>query len=104
MSLKTLINILVEETLVEINAISAGGATLLTPDSIQGFQSGFGAGEEGEEGIGGLVNSGEADSDIEDENFDQIGQRDKHRKQLFKFMWSGEDPKNKPPKVKYVAV
>lgn len=104
MSLKALINLLVEETLVEMNAISTGGAALLTPDAVQGFQSGFGAGEEGEEGIGGLADGGESDSDIEDENFDQVGQRDKHRKQLFKFMWSGEDPKNKPPKVRYVAV
>lgn len=97
MKLDELIELLVDNVLNEVNSISVGGALLQTPDSIQGFQSGgFGVGDSGEgEGF---------DGDVQDENFEQFGQHEKHRRQLFDFMWNGDDPENEMPKVKYVAV
>jgi len=103
MSLKKLIEVLVEETLTEVNSISAGGASLLTPDSIQGFQADGGLGFGGGEGSKGLT-VGAFAGDVGDENFDQMGEKNTHHKEFFKFFWNGDDPDNEAPKVRYVAV
>lgn len=95
MSIENLISLLVEEVLCEINSISHGGVGLLNSNSINGSSG---------EGVGIRANGLSSDSNIGDENYGQFGEKDKHKKDLFKFMWDGDNPENKAPKVKYVAV